>query len=200
MKTYLHWGLCLYILLNFGLTFVLPSYRVWKQTGIFPVTFGKSDTAHDYIGNIFKVLLGLILGTGTIYAFQPPWVVYLLPIWYLQTELLQGIGLSILFIALVWIIVAQHQMANAWRIGIDEAHPTDLVTTGVFARSRNPIFLGMMLTLAGLFLILPNALTFAVLMTSFVVIQVQVRLEEAFLRASHGDIYAAYCAQTRRWF
>jgi protein-S-isoprenylcysteine O-methyltransferase Ste14 len=41
----------------------------------------------------------------------------------------------------------------SWRIGIDQSHRTNLVQSGVFSLSRNPIFLGMMLTLFGLFLV-----------------------------------------------
>mgnify|MGYP001490612632 CR=1 FL=1 len=65
---------------------------------------------------------------------------------------------------------------------------------GVFRLSRNPIFLGMRLTLLGLFLVIPNAVTLAVLVLGNVLVQVQVRLEEAF-----GEVYARYREQVRRW-
>ena len=188
-----------YILLNFSLTFVWPSYRVWKKTGVYPITFSNQDTAHDYIGNVFKLLLLLLVLTGAIYAFYSEGVKYLLPVWYLENPFFQWIGIAILFIALVWIAVAQHQMSNSWRIGIDEKNKTDLVTTGVFAISRNPIFLGMLCTLFGLFLVIPNAITFCVLTTGVISVQVQVRLEEEFLTRLHGQDYVGYCSRTRRW-
>ena len=37
--------------------FVIPTYRTYKQTGINPITFGKNDNAHDYIGFIMNCLL-----------------------------------------------------------------------------------------------------------------------------------------------
>jgi protein-S-isoprenylcysteine O-methyltransferase Ste14 len=199
MKDLLSYALFAYILLNFGLTFVWPSYRVWKKTGVFPVTFSNQDTAHDYIGNVFKLLLLLVVVTGGIYAFYSEGVKYLLPVWYLETPFFQWIGIAILFIALVWIAVAQHQMSNSWRIGIDEKNKTDLITTGVFAISRNPIFLGMLFTLFGLFLVIPNAISFTVLITGIIVVQVQVRLEEEFLTRLHGQNYVDYCSRTHRW-
>jgi protein-S-isoprenylcysteine O-methyltransferase Ste14 len=199
MENLIKYGLFAYIIINFGLTFVLPSYRVWKRTGIFPVTFSDNDTAHDYIGKVFKVLLALLVITGAIYAFYTEGVKYLLPIWYLENQTFQIIGLVILFVALAWIAIAQHQMSNSWRIGIDEKNKTRLVTEGVFSISRNPIFLGMLSTLLGLFLVIPNALTFMVLVTGFIVVQIQVRLEEEFLLKSHGEAYKTYCSQTNRW-
>lgn len=199
MEKLINYGLFAYIIINFGLTFVLPSYSVWKRTGIFPVTFSNNDTAHDYIGKVFKILLALLVITSAIYAFHTEWVKYLLPIWYVENQLLQIIGIIILFVALVWIAIAQHQMSNSWRIGIDEKNKTRLVTEGVFSISRNPIFLGMLSTLLGLFLVIPNALTFMVFVTGFIVVQIQVRLEEEFLLKSHEEVYKKYCSQTRRW-
>ena len=84
-------------------------------------------------------------------------------------------------------------------IDIDEEHRTPLVRKGVFGVSRNPIFLGMMLTLLGLFLVIPNAVTLLALVLGVVLIQIQVRLEEEFLSRVHGDDYADYRRDVRRW-
>lgn len=193
------YSLFAYLLVNFGLTFVWPSYRVWKRTGVVPVTFSNRDTAHDFIGGIFKFLLGALLVTGAVYAFAPTAIPYFIPIWYLEHPLVQLIGIVVLFSALTWIAVAQFQMADSWRIGIDEKNRTVLVTRGVFGISRNPIFLGMLTTLAGLLMVIPNMVTFAVLLTTWCIVQVQVRLEEEFLEKTHGTAYAEYRRSTRRW-
>lgn len=199
MNLFIQYSLLLYLIVNFGTTFVWPSYRVWKKTGVFPVTFSNEDTAHDYIGRVFKVLLALLLATGALYTFYPQGLRFLLPVWYLDLPAVRMAGIVLLFATLIWIIMAQYQMANSWRIGIDEKNKTDLVRTGLFSVSRNPIFLGMLATLLGLFLVIPNAITFMVLVTGYIVIQVQVRLEEAFLQKMHGAAYQQYCSETRRW-
>ncbi|MBN8589131.1 MAG: isoprenylcysteine carboxylmethyltransferase family protein [Rhodothermia bacterium] len=199
MKDLLRYSLFLYMILVFGLTFFLPTWRVWKKTGIFPITFGKTGNAHDFTGNVFKMLLILLLGMGAVYAFWPKAIDYLLPVWYIRHPSVQLTGVALLFLALIWLVVAQYQMGLSWRIGIDEKNVTDLVTTGVFTYSRNPIFLGMLVTMLGIFLVLPNAVSLAILSMSFVMIQVQVRLEEAWLRTQHQTSYAHYCRQTRRW-
>ncbi len=199
MENTLKYALFAYLILNFSLTFALPSYRVWKKTGIFPITFSNQDTAHDYIGKVFKFLLATILGIGAVHAFYTEGVKYMLPIWYLESPILQILGTVILFLALIWIVVAQIQMSNSWRIGIDEKHKTRLVTEGVFSISRNPIFLGMYCTLLGLFFIIPNAFTLLVLILGVVIVQIQVRLEEEFLLKMHGGDYVKFCSKTSRW-
>jgi protein-S-isoprenylcysteine O-methyltransferase Ste14 len=108
-------------------------------------------------------------------------------------------GVVILLSSLAWTVVAQAQMGESWRIGIDVEHRTPLVRKGVFGLSRNPIFLGMMLTLLGLFLVTPNAVTLLVLGLGVVLIQIQVRLEEVFLSSAHGEDYAEYRRSVRRW-
>ncbi len=80
-------------------------------------------------------------------------------------------------------------MGESWRIGIDSQSETALVRREVFRVSRNPIFLGMIITLAGLFLVLPIAVTLLMLILGFVLIQIQVRLEEEHLTHMHGEDY-----------
>jgi protein-S-isoprenylcysteine O-methyltransferase Ste14 len=96
-------------------------------------------------------------------------------------------------------VAAQETMGRSWRIGVDTSVRTDLVIHGVFAISRNPVFLGMRIVLLGLFLILPNALSLLILVLADTLMQVQVRLEEQHLLALHGDAYREYGRRTRRW-
>lgn len=188
-----------YLLIYFVVAFVLPSYRVWKRTGVNPVTFRGADNAHDYIGKLFKiVMLGLTL-VVILYSFTPNYYPFLLPIVWLENQVVQIIGVILLILSLVWTVLAQIQMGNSWRIGIDEEKKTSLIRSGLFNRSRNPIFLGMILTLTGFFLTIPNAMTLLILTVGFVLIQIQVRLEEEFLTRMQGDVYIAYRREVRRW-
>jgi protein-S-isoprenylcysteine O-methyltransferase Ste14 len=104
----------------------------------------------------------------------------------------------LLLIALLWTVIAQGHMKNSWRIGIDTETKTELVTTGLFGLSRNPIFFGMILSLVGLFLVTPNALTALFLILGYVLIQIQIRLEEEFLGKEHGQEYINYKQKVRR--
>jgi protein-S-isoprenylcysteine O-methyltransferase Ste14 len=191
--------LVVWLLVYFAVAFILPSYRVWKRTGVNPVTFRGADNAHDYIGKLFKiVMLGLTL-VVILYAFAPQFYPFALPIVWLENQIIQTVGIGLLLISLGWTVLAQIQMGNSWRIGINEEKKTALVQSGLFRRSRNPIFLGMIVTLTGVFLAIPNALTLLFLALGFVLIQIQVRLEEEFLTRIQGEEYAAYRREVRRW-
>ena len=188
----------IYIILYMLVAFVIPTYRTYKQTGINPITFGKNDNAHDYIGFIMKVLIVLLFVAVLTYSMSEKMYSYLVPISYLQTQILTITGLALIHIALVWISIAQFQMSNSWRIGIDEKNKTKLVTYGVFSISRNPIFLGMIISVLGLFFIVPNALTFFLTITTYIIIQIQIRLEEEFLQKQHAQDYVNYKLKTKR--
>ncbi|WP_207493175.1 methyltransferase family protein [Aridibaculum aurantiacum] len=198
MLQYLKYYLPLFLLVYLLITFVLPSIRVYKKTGINPVTFGKSDNAHDYIGTIMKVLTGLLVIAVLLFSLSANTYIYLNPIPFLQKDWLQYTGLFIIHASLIWIVIAQYHMKQSWRIGIDEKNRTELITNGFFSLSRNPIFLGMILSTIGIFLIIPDTVTFFVAATSYIVIQIQIRLEEEFLIKQHGTVYTEYKRTVRR--
>lgn len=198
MEQFLKVYLPVYLIFYLLAAFILPSYRVWKRTGVNPVTFGSDDTAHNYIGFVMKIFIALLILSTLIFSLSKHWYSYLLPAWYLTNDIFIILGLGIIHAALLWIIVAQFQMSNSWRIGIDEKNKTKLVTTGIFRLSRNPIFFGMILSVLGLFFIMPNALSFFLVLSTYIVIQIQIRLEEEFLEREHGENYRAYKIKTRR--
>lgn len=199
MSEFLRYFLPIFLLVYFAVAFVLPTYRVWKRTGVNPVTFRGADTAHDYIGKLFKIVMLILTLTVITYAFAPNFYQYLLPIFWLENRIIQYIGIGLLLLSLGWTILAQIQMGNSWRIGIDEEKETALVQTGLFGFSRNPIFLGMQITLLAFFLAAPNALTLLISVLGFVLIQIQVRLEEEFLSKTRGANYDDYRRKVRRW-
>lgn len=90
-------------------------------------------------------------------------------------------------------------MGDSWRIGIDQGSETELVQTGLFRFSRNPIFLGIRINLLGFFLVLPNAITLVILVLGDVILQIQVRMEEEFLAQNHGESYEEYKKAVPRW-
>jgi protein-S-isoprenylcysteine O-methyltransferase Ste14 len=188
-----------YLAAYFFAAFFWRSYAVWKRTGVNPLVFKGSDDAHDYTGRVFKLLFAAVVAAAAVYALSERLYEYLTPIARLERAWLRWAGVALLLVSLAWTVVAQAQMGESWRIGIDEEHRTPLVRKGVFGLSRNPIFLGMMLTLLGLFLVIPDAATLLVLGLGVVLIQIQVRLEEEFLSDAHGEDYAEYRRGVRRW-
>jgi protein-S-isoprenylcysteine O-methyltransferase Ste14 len=58
-------------------------------------------------------------------------------------------GLFLLFLSLV-------SFGKSFRVGIDQNRPDTLVTTGIFAFSRNPIYVAFEFVLLGQFLMFSN--------------------------------------------
>ena len=148
---------------------------------------------------MFKIISCIELIIIGIYAFKIEWYKYLLPFWYLESDILLIIGWVFLFVSLIFIWIAQTQMNNSWRIGIDKQNKTKLITKGLFSISRNPIFLGIIIANIGLFLVLPNAFTLLITSLSTISVNTQIRLEESFLREEFGKKYMEYLKKVRRW-
>jgi protein-S-isoprenylcysteine O-methyltransferase Ste14 len=109
------------------------------------------------------------------------------------------LGVAMILCAFTIFVLALRALGNSWRLGIDEDHPGQLVITGIYAYSRNPIYLFFDLYLLGTFLI--NGSLFFLLMTVLVALNLhyQILQEERFLARAHGAAYEAYCAKTARY-
>jgi protein-S-isoprenylcysteine O-methyltransferase Ste14 len=199
LNTILGYFLPAYLIIYFGIAFFWRSFVTWKRTGINPYAFGKTDNTHDFVGRLFRLTLLASVVVVAFHSFWPAGYQYLTPIPWLRHAILVYLGLGLLIASLNWILVAQAQMGQSWRIGIDPDHKAELVQSGVFRLSRNPIFLGMRLTLLGVFLVLPNAISLVVLVMGEALIQIQVRLEEEFLAGIYREAYQNYRRKTRRW-
>lgn len=75
-----------------------------------------------------------------------------------------------------------------------------LVVSGIYRRTRNPMYLGFLLGLAGWAVYLSNALAFLFL-PAFVLYlnRFQIRPEERALASVFGKDFAAYQSKVRRW-
>lgn len=78
--------------------------------------------------------------------------------------------------------------------------PQLLVTEGLFAFSRNPMYLGMVIFLIGFAVILGTASPWLVIPVFVWIIQNRfIRLEETGLETLYGDEYRRYKRRVRRW-
>ena len=174
---------------------VWPTWRTWRRAGVFPVVFHReAETAQRVIGALLGLFLAGLAAWSLLCATLEPGR---LGIWPLGPGW-QAIGWLLFLGGLVLTLVAQAQMGASWRVGIDD-RPTQLVTGGVFALCRNPIFLGMFLSLAGVVLVTPAPWTVAGLALAVVLVSLQVRLEERHLLGIHGADYAIYAARVGRF-
>jgi hypothetical protein len=90
----------IYLLLYLLVAFIIPTYRTYKLTGINPVTFGKNDNAHDYIGFVMKLIMVVLTINVLLFSFAENLYSYLSPIKFLKSE-------SIFYFGYITIITAQ---------------------------------------------------------------------------------------------
>ena len=111
-----------------------------------------------------------------------------------------AVGLLVAVAAFVGVAAGQRNMGASWRIGVEEADRTSLVTSGAFGAARNPIFTAMVLAQAGMVLAVPTWLSLLTLVALIAAVEIQVRaVEEPYLLRHHGAGYAAYAAQVGRF-
>lgn len=109
-----------------------------------------------------------------------------------------GIGFGVLGAGLIiWALIALRQHGTTV---MPDGVSTALVTTGPYARFRNPIYLGEVLLLLAIADVTRNvwyviaAAAFAITVTALQIIPEERHLEHRF-----GDGYRAYKARSRRW-
>jgi protein-S-isoprenylcysteine O-methyltransferase Ste14 len=79
--------------------------------------------------------------------------------------------------------------------------PGQLTTEGLFRRTRNPMYLGMLLALTGVAVVLGSLSPGAVVLVFFVLMQAwYIPFEERAMAQRFGDAYAAYRRDVPRWW
>jgi protein-S-isoprenylcysteine O-methyltransferase Ste14 len=95
---------------------------------------------------------------------------------------------------------AQVAMGDSWRAGVDPGERTELVTSGPFRVVRNPVLSAVLVTCAGLVLMVPTVIGLAGLAAAVVANELLVRvIEEPYLRRVHGQDYLRYAATVGRF-
>jgi protein-S-isoprenylcysteine O-methyltransferase Ste14 len=111
-----------------------------------------------------------------------------------------GPGLALSMAGLAALLWSQSSMGDSLRIGVDPAERTALVTAGPFRWVRNPIYSAMLVYIAGVALLVPNAASFVAFGVLALGLDLHVRLvEEPYLAATHGSSYASYAARVGRF-
>jgi len=109
-------------------------------------------------------------------------------------------GVVLAVLGTIATLLAQHAMGTSWRIGVDAAERTALVTDGPFALVRNPIFAAMLPTSLGIVLLVPNVVALVGFVALVAALQIQTRaVEEPYLVATHGAAYRDYAARVGRF-
>jgi protein-S-isoprenylcysteine O-methyltransferase Ste14 len=118
---------------------------------------------------------------------------------FFHSNAIGWIGVGLCFIGLLILVLSLVSFGASFRVGIDVQEPDKLVTTGIFALSRNPIYVGFALVLVGQLLVFPNWIPLAYLAAGLLLFHRQVLREESFMRQHYGQEYTEYCRRVRRY-
>lgn len=190
--------LAIYFLM-IGLHYTSRSLGLFERMRFSHIHYGVRGSGVWWHRHLFNVFRASILGVCVARVFFDidPWLGRFGDI--AQAPILVA-GVVLLLASFSLIDYVQAYMHKDWRTGIDEKQQGELITTGPFRRSRNPLFMAIMLGQVGFFLALPSVFSLVCLVVGMVVIVRQARAEEHALNRLYGDDYSAYLARVPRWF
>lgn len=182
-----------------AIVFVWRPWLQHRRHGHSGILLFRSDSwaqkARDGMG---LVLVMLLLGQAVVAARWPQ----ALPLAEADLRSAPGVrhvlGAVLLFGGLILLVAAQLDLGASWRIGIEEGARPGLITGGLYRYCRNPIFLALLVILAGYTLLLPTLLSAAMLAGAYVAIRQQIAAEEAYLLRTYGREYREYARRVGR--
>jgi protein-S-isoprenylcysteine O-methyltransferase Ste14 len=184
------------LVIFYAVAFGLRTWQHLRATGStgFRGVSGRPGSVEWLGGVLFAA--GIAFSLAAALGEAAGWVA---PLWAPgPASVVLGVVITIGGIAATY--MAQVSMGDAWRIGVREDERTQLVAEGPFAVVRNPIFSCMLVTAAGLVVLLPNWLSVASLMALLVAVELQVRfVEEPYLLRTHGQRYSDYMSRVGRF-
>jgi protein-S-isoprenylcysteine O-methyltransferase Ste14 len=191
-------GLALVVyVLFFAVAFAWRTWLQYHRTGDHGLRgFSARRGSVEWFGACFLVTGATLTGAAAVAEL----VDLVDPIAAMDRPWLSRVGLLLAFLGFAVTIVAQLEMRDSWRVGVDSREATPLVTVGLFGMVRNPIYSGALLATAGLLLMVPNVLSAVAFGLLLVGIQIQVRrVEEPHLRRLHRETYLAYARTVGRF-
>ena len=122
----------------------------------------------------------------------------------LQSGLLKG-GFKDLFYLigiLLMLVAARIQWLSGVKSGVSTSFQSnELKMTGIYARTRNPIYFSWWICGIGAILCVHNVWLLLLIPIQWVILTVVIRnTEEKWLYELHGEAYKDYCARVNRWF
>ena len=154
------------------------------------------DAAHRRWWQIFEVVFGIPFLAAIALQLVFPLSV---PRGFLTPVLIPG-GVALVIVGALLVVLARRQLARHGQ-PTDPGHPTSqIVTTGVFSFTRNPLYLGGICILAGMAFALNLAWALVLLLPTLVACHsLLVAPEERYLAAKFGEEYRTYAAAVHRW-
>ena len=159
-------------------------------------------TVHLFIPNGLKVLKKRVLPPTYLFTFIILMVLlhFLLPVKEVIPGAWKFLGGVPLLLGTIFNLMADKAFKNNHTTVKPFEVSTTLITTGVFRFTRNPMYLGMVLILAGIATLIGTLSPYAVIPVFIVVIDmVFIKPEERMLAETFGEVWTEYQLKVRRW-
>lgn len=117
----------------------------------------------------------------------------------IDSQISKIVGATLVLTGLLFFLGAFVSFGDSWRVGFDIKNPGKLVTSGIFAISRNPIYLFLDLWFIGVFLMNGRLIFLVFAILTLIAIHWQILQEEAFLSKLYNEPYHQYRSQTGRY-
>jgi protein-S-isoprenylcysteine O-methyltransferase Ste14 len=174
------------------ISIVLVRVSMLRQRGVAAMKFGQIDKT-DFLIPPFALFYFYV-----VFAAAAGWPTISGPVFF-HSESLAWIGVLFCLSGLLLLLWSVVSFGRSFRVGIDTDRPDQLITGGIFAFSRNPIYVAFAIILTGEFLIVPIWITLIYLVAATWLFHRQVLREEDYLRQHYGQAYADYCNRVRRY-
>ena len=171
---------------------VIARVLLLRRKGIAAMQFGKLDKT-DFLIPPFALFYFYLVFAHT---FNWPTVSKQE---FFDSETLSWVGVFFCLAGLSLLLWSLVSFGQSFRVGIDVENPDKLITNGVFAFSRNPIYVAFAFVLIGQFLIFSNWILLAYLSAGVWLFHRQVLREEEYLKKHYGKEYLDYCNRVRRY-
>jgi len=162
---------------------------------------GKKNQSGIFVYSVFLLILLLWLFELTKFAFH--FSISVLPEVLAkplnQSDLLKITGVLVTGFALVLLTFTLIHFKNSLRFGLDEKNRGKLITTGVFAFSRNPFFLSLDIYFVGIAILLPSLFFIGFTVFALVGIHFFILKEEKFMQNVYGAEYLDYRRKVHRY-
>jgi protein-S-isoprenylcysteine O-methyltransferase Ste14 len=154
------------------------------------------DSAHKSRWEIAEVVFGIPFLISIAINFMVPFSL----VQGIFRQTLSLVGIVLIIIGVGFIVLARREFAF-FSQPTDPGYPTSkIVRTGVFAISRNPLYLASVIVFLGLAMAL-NMLWAVVMLPLSIIIchYVLIIPEEQYLATKFGEEYKEYAASVHRW-
>ncbi|HSP47641.1 MAG TPA: isoprenylcysteine carboxylmethyltransferase family protein [Clostridiaceae bacterium] len=180
------------VIITFLIILVAARVLLLKRAGIKAMKFGALDRTDFLLPPFFLFYLYLLISS----VFDLPRIGFE----FIRHGGIAWIGVGIAVLGLLLFIMSMVALGKSFRVGIDKDAPGKLITSGIYAHTRNPIYVAFGLVFFGVFLIVSNWIFLLYLTFGTLMVNRQVLREEETLKKIYGAEYLSYLRKVPRYF